>query len=298
MNRDEMSMMTIHKKILPTIAIFALAIFSGCYPDESVNAPLKTQTPSTDPLDQYIQTNFIDKYGVAVRYKFVDRYVEQGKRVTPPKREVIEPMLDFLTSFWAEPFQQVPNGDAFFKSHVPAEIVLIGSSIYNADGTVTLGTADAGARITLTEVNDVDINNKAWILRQLGTIYHEFAHIVHQRYNLPPNFQNISPQGYTSLGSWYNLTDEEALERGFVSPYATATFNEDFAETVAHLLFEDDFYDRFINDETNCTDASCVARNEGRAKLRQKYNAIIAHYKQYTGVDLLAVRAIVQEKLN
>jgi substrate import-associated zinc metallohydrolase lipoprotein len=207
-------------------------------------------------------------------------------------------MLDFLDQLWIQPFLNVENGDRFFRDHVPAEVVLIGSSIFNDDGTVTLGVADAGARITLTEVNDVNVENKAWVLRQLGTIYHEFAHIVHQRYGLPPNFDQISSEGYTSSGSWYNLTDAEALERGFVSPYGTSSFNEDFAEFVAFLLFDENFYETYINDETNCTTEACAARNEGRAKLREKYTSILAHYKQYTGVDLLAVRELVQEKLN
>src|SRR5690606_32399753 len=151
------------------------------------------------------------------------------------------PMLDFLTEYWIEPFVSVANGNRFFRAHVPAEIVLIGSMMYNSDGTVTLGTADAGARITLTEVNFVNPDNKEWVLRQLGTIYHEFAHIMHQRYNLPSSWQNISPQGYTSPGSWYNLTEEEALQRGFVSRYGTSSFNEDFSEVVAFILFHPDF---------------------------------------------------------
>lgn len=285
------------KKILIFLYMGILAIVTACYPDEEAVSPVKTQPASDEPIDKYIQANFIDPYGVAIRYRYVDRYVDQNKRVTPPKLEVVQPMLDFLTEFWIEPFTDVANGTRFFKSHVPAEVIFIGSTMYNADGTVTLGTADAGARITLTEVNDVNINNKAWIFRQLGTIYHEFAHIMHQRYNLPPNFQEISPQGYTSLGSWYNLTDDEALERGFVSPYGTSTFNEDFAEVVAFILFRPDFYERFIQDEAACTTVDCVARNEGRAKLRRKYSAILEHYKQNTGVDLLAVRAIIQAKL-
>jgi substrate import-associated zinc metallohydrolase lipoprotein len=274
-----------------------VVITTSCYKDEDIDSPLKTQQLSDDVLDKYIQKNYTDEFGVAVRYKFVDRYVDANKRVTPPKREVVIPMLDFLTEFWVEPFVNVPNGEEFFREHVPAEVIFIGSTMYNADGTVTLGVADAGARITLTEVNDVDITNKAWILRQLGTIYHEFAHIMHQRYNLPPSWQEISPQGYTSLGSWYNLTDEEALRRGFVSPYATSTFNEDFAELVAHLLFVEDFEERYLDkeDETDCP--PCVARNEGRAKLEKKYQAVLAHYTQFTGVDLLKVRAIVQQKL-
>ena len=285
------------KKILTLIFIGCVALLTACYPDEDVVAPVKEYPLSDEPLDVYIQENFVDEFGVAVRYKFVDRYVDQNKRVTPPKLTVVQPMLDFLTEFWIEPFTDVANGNRFFRSHVPAEVILIGSTMYNADGTVTLGTADAGARITLTEVNFVDIENQEWVFRQLGTIYHEFAHIVHQRYNLPPAWQEISPQGYTSLGSWYNLSEEEALQRGFVSPYGTSTFNEDFAEVVAFLLFRPDFFTRFIDDEPNCATVDCVTRNEGRAKLRRKYNAILEHYEQNTGVDLLQVRAIIQSKL-
>jgi len=285
------------KKIWTFLLIGACAFVTACYPDEDVVAPIKEQPLSGDPLDQYIQQNFTDKFGIAVRYKFVDRYVDQTKRVTPPKLNVVQPMLDFLTELWIEPFTDVANGTRFFKAHVPAEIILIGSTMYNADGTVTLGTADAGARITLTEVNFVNVDNEDWVFRQLGTIYHEFAHIIHQRYNLPPNWQEISPQGYTSLGSWFNLSEEEALRRGFVSPYGTSTFNEDFAEVVAFLLFRPDFYTRFLQDEPNCNAVDCAARNEGRARLRRKYNAILEHYEQNTGVDLLKVREIIQAKL-
>ena len=285
-------------KLLSLFLIGIVSMATSCYPDESIESPVKQNTPSEDPIDVFIQTNFIDKYGVAVRYKFVDRYVDPNKRVSPPRRELVEPMLNFLTQFWIEPYTGVQNGRRFFENHVPAEVIFIGSPIYNDDGTVTLGTADAGARITLTEVNNIDIQNETWLFQQLNTIYHEFAHIVHQRYNLPTNWQQISPEGYTSLGSWYTLSNADALERGFVSPYATSTYNEDFAETVAFILFRPDFYEVYINDEQNCTTADCVARNEGRALLRRKYTAVLAHYEQVTGVDLLEVRAIVQDRIN
>lgn len=270
--------------------------FSFSCSEDDVSAPVKHQEYSDDEIDEYIQENFLDEWGVAVRYKFVDRYVEANKRVTPPSRDVVVPMLDFLTDYWVDPFISVPNGRDYFEEHVPAEVVFIGSSIFNDDGTVTLGTADAGARITLTEVNDIDVTDKDWILRQLGTIYHEFAHILHQRYNLPPNWQDISPEGYTSAGSWYNLTEEAALERGFVSPYATSSFNEDFAETAAYILFDEDFDETYLTDEV-CSTVDCEKRNEGRALLRQKYNAVLSHYKNTVDVDLLQVRAIVQDKL-
>ena len=146
-------------------------------------------------------------------------------------------------------------------------------------------------------MNSIDLDDDEWLYLQLNVIYHEFAHIVHQRYNLPPNWQQISPEGYTSVGSWYTLSDEEALQRGFVTPYATSNYNEDFAETVAYIIFFPEFYERYIVDEENCTTDDCIARNEGRALLRRKYISVLSHYEQVTGVDLLDVRAIVQEKL-
>lgn len=280
-------------KILTGVLMFSLI---SCYPDEKIEADLKVAEPSNEPLDQLIQSRFLDPYGVAVRYRYVDRYVDPDKRVTPPKQELVEPMLDFLNEFWIEPYMQVENGETFFKNHVPAEIILIGSYMFNADGTRTLGTADAGARITLTEVNFVDKADMEWVFLQLGTIYHEFAHIIHQRYNLPANFQNISPQGYTSAGSWYTLSDEEALIRGFVSPYGTSSFNEDYAEIVAFYLYHPQFFDIYINDEADCTTPECVQRNEGRVKIRTKLAAILSHYERNTGVDLTKVRELIQAK--
>lgn len=283
---------------------FSLLFVSGllltsCFKEDGINVPQKPYTISDDTIDIFIAENFLDKYGVAVRYKYVDRYVDQTKRVTPPLRSSVQPMLNFITDLWIDPFLQVPNGKKFFEDHVPAEIVLIGSRMYNNDGTVTLGTADAGARITLTEVDFIDLNNSAWVLQQIHTMYHEFAHIVHQRYNLPPGWNTISPRGYTSTGSWYTYTDAEALTRGFVSPYATSTFNEDFAETVAFMLFDENFDDKFIKfeDDNDGECAPCQQRNAGRAMIKKKQTAVIEHYKQYVGVDLLKVRAVVQQKL-
>jgi substrate import-associated zinc metallohydrolase lipoprotein len=290
------------KKIRPNvtalIVLTMMCLATSCYKDEGVESPVKPQTESDDPIDVYIQTNYIDKYGIAVRYKFVDRYVEPNKRVTPPRREVVEPMLDFLTEFWIEPYVGVPNGRRFFEKHVPAEVIFVGSPLYNDDGTETLGTADAGARITLIRVNDIDLTDQEWVFLQLRVIYHEFAHIVHQRYNLPPNWQQISPEGYTSVGSWYTLSDDDAIRRGFVTPYATSSFNEDFAEMVSSILYDPDFYDKYLTDESGCSTTSCEERNEGRALIRSKYAAVLSHYEQATGVDLLEVRALIQDKLN
>lgn len=279
--------------------MLTMILFFGCYPDESLNVPVtQTLVQLETDLDQLIENNFRKEFGMAIRYRFVDRYVKPTQRVTPPRVELVKPMLDFIQKFWVDPFLEVQNGEAYFRSHVPSEVVLLGGFIYNEDGTVVLGTADAGAQITFTDINDIDPTNKQWEALQLQTVYHEFAHIVHQRHKLPTDFEKISPAGYTSPGFWVSLSDEDALKRGFVSPYATSSPNEDFAETVAFFLYNPDFEAQFMIDEPNCLTPECEARNAGRKLIREKLTSIRAHYIKVVNVDLGAVRAAIQAKLN
>lgn len=273
-------------------------IFFSCFSDESLNVKITDNNDTIlSALDEYIDTHFTQEYNMAVRYKFVDQYVDIGQRVTPPSLEVVRPMLDFIEYFWVEPYLEVPNGEAFFRRFVPSEIIFLGGLIYNGDGTVTLGTADAGARITFTNVNAIDENDIEWRTIQLQTVYHEFAHSVHQNFKLPNAFETISPTGYTSAGAWFNLTDQEALERGFVSPYATVSPNEDFAETVAFYLFDPDFEENFIIQEEVCITAECERENIGKGLIFEKISTIRSHYNKVTGVNLDLVREAVQARL-
>ncbi len=280
------------------MVVLGAVILGSCYPDESLDVPVNDPDIELNTeLDRFIEDNFTERYGMAIRYRFIDRYVDPGRRAVPPRIEVVRPMLDFIQEFWIDPYLEVENGREFFEDHVPAEIVFLGGFIFNTDGTVILGTADAGAQITFTNVNAIDREDPDWLELQLQTVYHEFAHTVHQRYKLPAAFETIAPTGYTSAGSWFNLTDEEALQRGFVSPYSTSSPNEDFAETVAFFLFNKDFEEEFMMDEENCVTADCEARNAGREKIRQKLASISDHYERVTEVSLEDLRAAIQAKL-
>lgn len=70
--------------------------------------------------------------------------------------------------------------------------------------------------------------------------------------------------------------------------------NEDFAELVAFYLFDEEFHENFTIDEEECDNAACQARNEGRARIRQKLASIIEHYEKVTEVSLEALRNEVQ----
>jgi substrate import-associated zinc metallohydrolase lipoprotein len=113
---------------------------------------------------------------------------------------------------------------------------LVGSPAYNtSSGSIVLGTAEGGMKITLYNVNMIDLNNldietlNYWYFK---TMHHEFAHILHQTKNYSTDFNEITPSSYQS-SSWVNVTDQEALWMGFVSPYASNETQEDFVETIS-----------------------------------------------------------------
>lgn len=274
-----------------------LLVLVSCFEEDKLEEPVNEVEAPASALDIYIDENFTEEYGIAIRYKFVDNFVNPGQRVAPPKLETVRPMLDLIDEYWVDVYADAPGGEAYFRRFVPGELVFLGGLIFNGDGTVTLGTADAGARITFTDVNSIDVNDEEWLLRQLHTVYHEFAHIVHQNDKLPTAYEDITPTGYSSAGSWFNVTEEDALRRGYVSPYATSSPNEDFAETVAFFMAEVDFVDTYLTMEEDCTTAACEERNAGRAFITEKLNAIKDHYLKVTGVDLEDLRTAVQSRL-
>lgn len=274
-----------------------LVLLVACLEEDKLDAPVKDVDDPTTDLDKYIDENFVQEYGIAVRYRYDEKFVDPGQQVAPPKLEVIRPMLDLIDEYWIDVYADVEGGEAYFRRYVPGEIVFLGGLIYNGDGTVTLGTADAGARITFTDVNSIDVNDEEWLLRQLHTVYHEFAHIVHQNDKLPTSFEEISAEGYSSAGSWFNVSEEEALIRGFVSPYGTSSPNEDFAEIIAFYMAEADFFDEYITLEENCTTAGCEDRNTGRKLILEKLNSIKEHYLKSTGIDLDDLRTSALSRL-
>ncbi|MEQ9304172.1 MAG: putative zinc-binding metallopeptidase, partial [Marinoscillum sp.] len=67
------------------IIMVLLSLLPSCYPDESLDVDERDIDLELNLLDEYINENFTEEYNMAIRYRFVDRYVNPGERVTPPK---------------------------------------------------------------------------------------------------------------------------------------------------------------------------------------------------------------------
>ncbi len=258
---------------------------------------------SNDPLDQYLKKEFRDQYGSVIIYKFVDKFIARDKFATPPKLELVRPVAELIKQAWIKPYNVAADtGESFMNRYFPAEIVMLGSPIFNGDGTITLGIADSGVRVTLTQVNEYSPGNTDWIRQTFQTLHHEFAHIIDQNFNFDDqSFFEISGSDYTSPGSWSREDLNSAIARGMVTPYGTSAVGEDFAEMVSYIITTppDEFQAIYITPE-NCRagDTDCVDRNIGRQRIQQKYNRIVEYYKNDVGVDILKLRDEFLKSLN
>ncbi len=272
----------------------------------------ETETESTTELDQYLKEEFRDPYGSIIRYKFNDEFVDPDQSATPARLDVVKPIAELIKAAWIEPYNKAANnGEAFLATNFPAEIVLIGSPIFNGDGTRLLGVADSGVRVTVVECNVFDptpgADNSAWIAQTFRTLHHEFAHIVDQNFNFEfQEYIEISGDDYTSPGSWTSLISggefsetsiNNAITRGMVSAYGTSSVAEDFAEMIAFLITipEEEFTGTYLTLEDCSTFTadgilSCIERNEGRERIQQKVAIITEYMKEDVGIDIAVLR--------
>lgn len=269
--------------------------------------------PPTE-VDSWLSQEFVKPYNMEVKYRFNRFELDLNKMLVPIKEENVKPIMEVIKKVWIEPYEKVA-GPTFIKTLAPKNFVLVGSPQYN-NGTITLGEAEGGRKIVIFRLNWYKINpqtpteiasNKELVQSMMKTVHHEFAHTMHQITLYPVEFSNITPAGYTS--SWHNIDDNEALKLGYISPYATASPNEDFAETLSRILV----YGKAAFD-ARVAQATAIyndpAQNKGMtydpgAALKAKEAIVVKYLKEVWKIDVYnptpevkGLETLVQETIN
>jgi substrate import-associated zinc metallohydrolase lipoprotein len=273
------------KTLFYTYTLIICMAFTACKKEELPTTPilgLGGDTWVKGPIDDYIKQNFTDPYNIEVKFKWDPYELAYNKNITPVKEEQVVPALDAVKSIWMAPYEKV-IGQAFLRKFSPRQFVLAGSAEYNSDGTIVLGEAESGKKITLLVINDYNRLDVFQVTRMLHTIHHEFAHILHQNISYAREFKQLNPQWYTA--SWFNTDDATANAQGLVTPYAKAAADEDFVETISFLLVEgQDAFD------------AIVANNPGTAAtiLRTKESIVVDYFQKAYNIDFRALQAEVK----
>lgn len=270
-----------------TFCLLALATVSSCKKDSFTQVDMNDLNPdvpynANTPLDQWLKTNFLDLYNSDVIYRYNRFYHEQDRNITPIDAARVQPFMQTVLSGFADPYVAIA-GLPFMKVNMPKQWILYGSSSYSST-TVYWGNASGGVRVNIFDLNTFSENNATTVRDRLGTIHHEFTHILNQRVIMPVEFPQISKARYT--GSWESISTDSAQKVGFMRGYSMQNPTEDFADMVKYpVVWGPSWFDNVVRNKAN---------TEGAAALRAKEQSVLNYYNTSLNMDFRDLQKRVQ----
>lgn len=272
------------------IALATLSLWSCSEDDLDPNSIFGgTETGKVpNEFDTWLLNNYTLPYNIEFKYRFEDMETDNTYNLVAADYDRSIALAKFTKYLWLESYEELLGPD-FIRTYCPRLLFLIGSPAYNTDGSVVLGTAEGGLKITLYNVNSISLTSidveqlNYWYFK---TMHHEFAHILHQTKDYPTEFNEITPSGYQPTG-WVNVSDQEALDMGFVSPYASSETQEDFVEIIAiYVTNTEEYWNNLVGS----------ASAEGQGYINQKLEIVKDYMTTTWGIDLDELRDIVQRR--
>ncbi len=232
------------KKYIQIALIGALIMGSvSCNKDElDSNSIFDTTGETLDPnsasyqLDKWLQDNYLTPYNLDFRYKMQDVGTDMDYNLVPATYAKSVDLAVLTKYLWFDVYDKIVSPE-FLKAYGPRIIHLIGSPAFNpANGTMILGLAEGGLKVSLFRVNSLDETDFNMLNEYyFKTMHHEFAHILHQTKTYPREFNLIST-AYYAPNDWQERDPRVVASMGFTSPYASSEAREDFAETIANYI--------------------------------------------------------------
>jgi substrate import-associated zinc metallohydrolase lipoprotein len=269
--------------------IALLVITISCKPTADDLSPKVTglggEPYTKTTTDNWLTENFTKPYNIEVKYRWDPFEIPLNKTLVPPLVDKVRPTMEAVKAIWIEPYIKEAGAD-FIKKFCPKQYVLVGSANWNNNGTIILGTAEGGRKVVLYQINDFDKKKVDVVKQMLHTIHHEFGHILNQNILYPVSFKQITPGSYTS--NWYNVSEENALNLGFVTSYALSSADEDFVEMLATMLVEGkEAFDKRVE----------TASPAAKIAIRQKEQIVIDYMTKAYNINFRSLQTTTQKAI-
>lgn len=267
--------------------IASFALWSCSEEDLDPKSIFGTTSPERNEFDTWILKNYTLPYNIDFKYRLEDKETLQEYNLVPADYNKSIALAKLIKYLWVDSYEEL-LGPEFIRTYTPRVIHLIGSPAYS-NGSILLGTAEGGLKVTLYNVNNIDVENID--INQLNeyyfkTMHHEFAHILHQTKSYSTDFNLITPGKYTS-SNWINISNDEALKMGFITGYGSSETQEDFVEIIAV----------YVTNDAAFWDAQMVkAGKEGAALIKAKLDIVKDYLETSWGINLDKLRNIVQRR--
>jgi substrate import-associated zinc metallohydrolase lipoprotein len=271
------------------IALLAvLALWNSCARDKFEESIYEIVESPADELSAWIRDTFVIPHNIEVLYRWEDMETDMSHNLVPPTYSRVQRFLQMVKLCFIDTYVDLVGKDVI-NPVFPKQLLLLGTKAFSSDGTAVSGTADAGKKIILYGVDDYYSRYKSrdTIQQYVHVMHHEFTHILNQQKAYQLAFKKITPASYTV--SWFNESESSALGAGFVTPYAMAEPDEDFAETFS--IYVD-------HSEAEWNSLLSRAPASGRALIQKKLEVIRTYMEESWHIDMDALRALIQAAIH
>jgi len=251
------------------------------------NSQVIDSSVEQNEFDEWLFDNYVTPYNIEFIYRM--EYIESDMNyyLVPAIYEKSVQIAKLMIHLCLQAYDDVTGSKDFIKTYFPKMIHIIGSAAYRNNGTMVLGTAEGGLKITLYMINSLQLDPEYLNHYYFHTMHHEFAHILHQTKPYSSDFDMISGTGYVK-DSWNSTySDEEALQHGFITPYASSEPNEDFVELLSTYI---------TNTPKFWSDMLKTAGKDGSAIIEQKFDIVYNYMKNTWGIDLNDLRDVILKR--
>ena len=262
------------KQIIYSLLALTTVCLGACNNNDEIDTA--NSIFSTEPLERNAFDNYTYPYNIDFMYRMKDIESDHKYNLVPADYDKAVALSKIIKHVWMDAYVELAGMD-FLRVYVPKTFHLIGSPAYESSGNMVLGTAEGGKKITLYNVNDLNIKK---------------INILHQKRDFDPSFNRISEGKYVGADWYYYMTAQGAMPRtddvawsdGFVTAYAMSQSNEDFVENIAmYVTHTQAYWDNMMT----------AAGESGAAIINKKFTIVYNYMRDTWGIDLNELRKIV-----
>ena len=297
------------KKLIYSITIVLAALAaSSCQRDviepESV---IKDSTVEMNDFDRWLEVNFLKPYNIEFKYRYALNESDMGYYTVPADVNSSVIYAHLVKYLCIDTYDEIA-GVTFTRSYFPKMFFLIGTWEYRNNGSIVLGTAEAGKKIMLAGVNELPLVFQYYEGAELDdylntyyikTIHHEFTHILNQTKAFSDSFKQITSATYVADACFD--TDSYWRGRGYITAYAQSEPREDFAELLSEYVTHNAaWWAQQIADasketaEVRKTDPSA---QDGATLIESKIDIVRNYMQDAWNIDIDVLRDIINRRM-
>ena len=298
------------RKLTYTLIVVLAALIAGSCQQEQLRpeSVIKDSTVTKNSFDQWLQVNFLQPYNIDFRYRYTMAETDFNYYNVPPQIEGAIIYAHLVKYLCVDTYDEVA-GLNFTRSYFPKMFYLNGTWQFRNNGSITLGTAEAGKKIMLGGVNyleDVFASHDAGRITDaeledhlnhyyIKTIHHEFTHILNQTKEYSEAFTQVTPSTY--VGDACFDTDDYWLGRGYITAYSQSEPAEDFAELLSEYVTHSAAWwdQQLATAKTQTTEVRKSNPNapEGNTLIQSKIDMVRDYMEASWNIDIDVLRSVI-----